>query len=98
MPKREPREPSWVKIPFRVALFTVLFTLMIFSISLLLSIIGLVIYAHMHGVRPDMPFAYKHIALPVALVAGCIVLVLSLTMEIRYYRRSKILAGIERTS
>ena len=98
MPQGQARNPSWVKIPFRVAFFTVLFTLMIFSVSLLLSIIGLVIYAHMHGVRPDMPFAYKHIALPIAVVAGCIVLVLSLIMEIRYYRRSKILAGIERTS
>lgn len=98
MPQRPPHKPSWLKIPFRVALFTVLFTLMMFSVSLLLSIVGLAIYSHTHGVPPNLPFAYKHIALPVAIVAGSIVLVLSLIMEIRYYRRSKVLAGIERAS
>ena len=98
MPQRSPRQPSWLKIPFRVALFTVLFTLMMFSVSLFLSIIGILIYSHTEGVRPNLPFAYKHIALPVAIVAGSIVLVLSLIMEIRSYRRSKVLAGIERAS
>jgi hypothetical protein len=98
MPQRPPRQPSWIKIPFRVVMFTVLFTLMMFSVSLLLSIVGLAIYSHTRGVPPNLPFAYKHIALPVAIVAGSIVLVLSLIMEIRYYRRSKVLAGIERAS
>jgi hypothetical protein len=45
-----------------------------------------------------MTMAYRLIALPAALVAGSIVFVLVLTMEIRHYRQSKTLAAIERTS
>jgi len=91
-------QPSWIKIPVRVVLYTVLLTLMTFSVSLLFGIVGVLIYAHQRGIHPDLPFAYKHIALPVALVAGAIILVLSLIMEIRHYRQMKVLAGVERAS
>jgi hypothetical protein len=91
-----PRNPSWVKIPFRVLLYSVLLTLMMFSASLLVGIVGVVIQARVRGVHPDLPFAYKHIALPVAIVAGAIILVLSSIMEIRHYRQTKVLNSIER--
>jgi hypothetical protein len=42
-----------------------------------------------------MTVAYRQIALPAALVAGSIIFVLALTMEIRHYRQSKTLAAIE---
>jgi len=45
-----------------------------------------------------MTIAYRQIALPAALVAGSIIFVLALTMEIRHYRQSKTLADIERVS
>ena len=38
-----PRNPSWVKIPIRVVLYSVLLTLMMFSASLLVGIPVLVI-------------------------------------------------------
>jgi microcin C transport system permease protein len=41
---------------------------------------------------------FRHIALPVALVAGSIVFVLALVMEIRHYRQARTLAGIARAS
>jgi len=42
--------------------------------------------------------AYRLIALPAAIVAGSIIFVLALAMEIRHYRQSKILAAIARVS
>jgi len=91
-----PRNPSWVNIPIRVVLYSVLLTLMIFSASLLVGIAGVMIHARIRGIHPDLPFAYKHIALPVAIVAGVIIVVLSSVMEIRHYRQTKVLNSIER--
>ena len=48
------------------------------------------------GVHPDMRIAYRHIAIPMALVAGSIVFVLALVMEVRHYRQNKTLSAIER--
>ena len=93
-----PRQPRWYAIPARVLLVTFLVSLLSFALGLLLSIAGLVIVAKLHGSTPDMRFAYRSIALPVAVASGAIVLVLSLVMEIRHYRRSRILAGIARAS
>jgi hypothetical protein len=45
-----------------------------------------------------MTIAYREVALPAALVAATIILVLSLTMEIRHYRQSRALAEIARAS
>lgn len=80
----------------RVLLVTFIGTLLSFAVSLLLSIIGTVVVARVRGAHPDMTVAYRLIALPVALVAGSIILVLALTMEIRHHRQSKTLSQIER--
>ncbi len=92
------RPPRWYAIPVRVALVTFIGTLFCFSVSLLLAILGTVIVAKLRGVHPDMRIAYRHIALPMALVAGSIILVLGLVMEIRHYRQAKTLSAIERLS
>lgn len=92
------RKARWYTIPARVLLVTFLLTLFSFAASLLLSILGVVIAAKVHGTHPDMRLAYRNIALPVAIVAGSIILVLSLVMEIRHYRQSKTLDGIVRAS
>ena len=97
-PQPKTRTPRWYAIPARVLLVTFLLTLFSFAASLLLSILGVVIAAKLHGTHPDMRIAYRNIALPVAMVAGSIVLVLSLVMEIRHYRQSKTLDGIVRAS
>ena len=77
---------------------TALLTLLAFAVSLLLSILGTVVYSQVKHVAPNMPFAYRYIAFPFAITVGVIVLVLSLTMEIRHYRQSRTLAAIERAS
>ena len=93
---RATRAPRWYTIPVRVCLVTFIGTLLCFAVSLLLGILGTVIVSSLRGVHPDMRIAYRMIALPVALVAGSIVFVLALVMEIRHYRQSKTLSAIER--
>jgi hypothetical protein len=88
----------WIGIPARAFAMTFLFTLLSFAVALLLSIMGTVVYSQVKHVAPNLTFAYRHIAFPVAITAGAIVLVLSLTMEIRHYRQRKTLDGIERVS
>jgi hypothetical protein len=88
--------PRWYGIPARVLLVTFIGTVLSFAVSLLLSIIGIVVVARVRGVHPDMTIAYRLIALPLALVAGSIIFVLALTMEIRHHRQSKTLSAIEK--
>jgi hypothetical protein len=95
-PKPSPRPPRWYMIPVRVLLVTFIGTLISFAVSLLLGIIGTVGISWLRNVRPNLTIAYRVIALPAALVAGSIILVLALTMEIRHYRQMKTLAAIER--
>jgi hypothetical protein len=96
--RSNPGKPRWYVIPARVLFVTFLASLMSFAVILLVSIVGMVMVAKVHGASPDMRLAYRGIALPAAVVAGSIVLVLSLAMEIRHYRQSKALAGIARAS
>jgi predicted transcriptional regulator len=82
----------------RVLLVTFIGTLISFAVTLLLGIVGIVTVSTLRGVHPDMTFAYRHIAAPAAVVAGSVIFVLALTMEIRHYRQSKTLAAIARVS
>jgi hypothetical protein len=88
----------WYGVVVRVLLMTFLGTLLCFAVSLLLAIVGTVAVAALRGVHPDMRIAYRHIALPVALVAGSVIFVLALVMEIRHYRQAKTLSAIEKIS
>jgi ABC-type dipeptide/oligopeptide/nickel transport system permease component len=81
-----------------VLLVTFLLTLLVFAISLLLGILGVVIAARLRGLHPNMSIAYRYIALPTAAIAAAIVLIFSSVMEIRRYRQTKALAEIERIS
>ncbi len=80
----------------RVLLTTVVVTLLAFAVSLLLSILGTVVYSQVKHVAPNMPYAYRYVAFPFAITVGVVVLTLSLAMEIRHYRQRKTLAGIGR--
>jgi hypothetical protein len=95
-PGSRSRAPRWYTIPVRVALVTFIGTLLCFSITLLFAIFGTVILASLHRGHPDMRIAYRHIALPVGLVAGCIIFVIMLVVEIRHYRQARTLTAIER--
>ena len=95
---RASRSPHWYGVPVRVGLVTLIGTLLSFAVSLLLAIFGTVIVSAFRHVHPDMRIAYRQIALPMAIVAGSIIFVLALIMEIRHYHQSKTLSAIERAS
>jgi hypothetical protein len=92
------RPPRWYLIPVRVLLVTFIVTLLSFAVSLLLGIGGTVLAARLRGVRPDMTFAYRQVALPVAAMVAGIVFVSACFMEARHYRQARALAQIERAS
>src|SRR4030088_1297507 len=92
------RPPRWYGIPVRILLITFIGTLLCFAVSLLLGIIGTVVVSRIRGLHPDMTLAYRQFALPVALVAGAIIFVLVVVMEIRHRRQNKTLSAIERMS
>ena len=77
-------------------LVTVIVTVLAFAISLLLGIVGVLIGARLRGVPVDMTLAYRAIAAPAAAVAGAVVLISALSMEIRHYRQARTFARIER--
>jgi uncharacterized BrkB/YihY/UPF0761 family membrane protein len=83
------RPPRWYGIPVRVLLITFIGTLLSFAVSLLLAIIGTVAAAALRGLHPDMRIAYRHIALPIALLAGCVIFLFALVTEIRHHRRKR---------
>ena len=91
-----PRAPRWYGIAVRVLLATFIGTLICFAGSLFVAIFGTMIVSALRGIHPDMRIAYRLIALPMALVAGTIIFVLSLVVEIRHYRQVKALSAIER--
>jgi branched-subunit amino acid ABC-type transport system permease component len=88
----------WIGVPVRVVAMTFLLTVLSFAVALLLSILGTVVYSQVKHVAPNLTFAYRHVAFPVAIVAGAMVLVVSIGMEIRNYRRGKMLERIEGAS
>ena len=92
-----PARPRWVGVPVRAFAVTFLFTLLSFAVALLLSILGTVVYSQVEHVAPNLPFAYRHIAFPSAIIVGSIVLVVMLVVETRNYRQRKALAAIEQT-
>jgi divalent metal cation (Fe/Co/Zn/Cd) transporter len=88
-------KPAWYMIPARVFLLTIILTLLSFAVSLFLGIMGTLVGAKLRGAHPNMTFAYRHVALPVAGVAAAIVLVSAVVMEIRHYRRARVLEHME---
>jgi multisubunit Na+/H+ antiporter MnhB subunit len=92
------RRSRWYEIPVRVALWTFIGTLISFAVSLFLGIVGVVIVSAFRRVHPNMTLAYRDVAFPAALVAGTVILLFVLRMEIRHYRETKTLEAIERAS
>jgi len=90
------RSPRWYGIPVRVALVTFIGTLLCFAVTLLLAIAGTAIASRLRGIHPDMRIAYRYIAIPMALVAGSMILVFSISLELRHYRQMKTLSTIEK--
>jgi hypothetical protein len=97
-PGPQSHNPRWYAIPVRVALVTFIGTLLTFAVSLLFAIFATVILASLHGLHPDLRIAYRHIALPAAVIAGGVIFMAMLVTEIRHYRQARTLTAIERLS
>ena len=79
-------------------LLTFLGTLLCFSVSLLLAIVAMTVIAAVRGSHPDMRIAYRHFAVPLAVIEGSVILVLSTALEVRHYIQRRALAALERMS
>jgi len=90
--------PRWYLIPARVCVITFALTALSFAVSLLLGILGLIAGAWVRGVHPNLAVAYRHIAAPAAMAIAAIVLVTTISLEIRHYRQMKVPREIERAS
>lgn len=91
------RKPGLPGVLFRVVFITFLMTLLTFALTLLGSILALVIVAELRGglTHVNMAVAYRHVAFPVAITVGAIVLVAAVIYEMRRYFRMRALARLE---
>jgi hypothetical protein len=86
----------WYEVPVRIVLWTFIGTLISFAVSLFLGIVGVVVVSAVRHVHPNMTLAYREVAFPAALVAGTLIFLFVLRVEIRHYRQTKTLEAIER--
>jgi len=82
--------PSKFSIVFtsavRVVFTTLLFTAGGMGAGLFLGIVGTVVYGMISGSKVDMTNAYKHVAIPVAILTGAVGLIGSTVLEVRSRR------------
>ncbi len=83
------RKPNKAMVAVRVILITVVITALCFAIALFLGIAGIMLVGMIKGGIKDVSIAYRHIAFPIAMVAMVIGFVVTLTNEIKHYRRMK---------
>jgi len=73
----------------RVFFTTVLFTAGGMGAGLFLGIVGTVLYGMITGNKIDMTNAYKHVAIPIAILTGSVALIGSAVLEVRSRRTSR---------
>src|SRR5450755_3670376 len=71
----------------RVLFTTLLFTAAGMGAGLFCGIVGTVIYGIVRGTQVDMSNAYKHVAIPAALVIGSVAFIGALVLEVRARRQ-----------
>lgn len=71
----------------RVIFSTLLFTAGGMGAGLFLGILGTVIFGLVSGHKVDMANAYRHVAIPVAILCGSIALIGSAVLEVRARRQ-----------
>lgn len=70
----------------RVLFIGLFFTAGGMGAGLFFGIIGTILYGIISGSKIDMTNAYKHVAIPAAIVAGCAALIGSAALEVRSRR------------
>ena len=84
------KQPSKISIVFtstvRLLFTTLIFTAGGMGAGLLLGIICMVTYGLIAGVQPDMRSAYRHVAIPLALIIGSAAFLGAILLEVRARR------------
>ena len=86
VPARRSRLSVALTSTIRVLFTTLIFTAGGMGAGLFLGIVGTVVYGMISGSKIDMTNAYKHVAIPMAILAGCVALVGSAVLEVRSRR------------
>ena len=71
----------------RVLFSTLLFAAGGMGLGLLFGIIGLLTYGLIARIQPDMRNAYRHVAIPIAIMIGCVAFAGALVLEFRNRQR-----------
>src|SRR5271165_6812966 len=74
----------------RVLFTTLLFTAGGMAVGLFCGILGTLIYGMIRGGQIDMTNAYRHVAIPIALLAGTVALVGAAVLEVRARTRTSL--------
>jgi hypothetical protein len=83
MPARRTKLSIAFTSTMRVLVTTFLFTAAGMGAGLFLGILGTVLYGLIRGRSVDMADAYRHVAIPVAILVGSIALIGSAVLEVR---------------
>ena len=86
MPARRTKLSIAFTSTIRVLFTTLLFVAGGMGAGLFLGIVGTVLYGIISGSKIDMTNAYKHVAIPVAILVGCVALIGSAVLEVRSRR------------
>jgi lipopolysaccharide export LptBFGC system permease protein LptF len=74
----------------RVLFTTLLFTAAGMGAGLFCGIVGTVIYGIIRGTQVDMSDAYKHVAIPAAIIIGSAAFAGALVLEVRHRQRTSL--------
>ena len=88
MPARRSRISIIFTSTMRVLFSALLFTAAGMGAGLFLGILGTVIFGLLRGHNVDMTVAYRHIAIPIAIVAGTVALLGAIVLEVRARQRT----------
>ena len=87
MPAQRSRTSIVFTSTMRVLFTTLLFTAGGMGAGLFLGILGTVLYGLVRGHNVDMTGAYRHVAIPVAILTGAVALIGSIVLEVRARRQ-----------
>jgi hypothetical protein len=82
------RKPSVGLLVVRVVVITILAGLLTFAVALFFGITGIVLVDMIRGGGVNLAAAYRHVALPIAIAALVVALIVTLFTEIKHYRRA----------
>lgn len=90
-PALQPSKPSRIVTSvLRVLFATVLFTAAGMAVGLFLGILGTIVYGMIKGGQIDMTNAYRHVAIPIAMLAGTAALIGATVLEVRARTRTSL--------